>query len=287
MGRLHRVVVPVLTLVLLLTASGAEAAPLAWQTVPPPFEGSSRMSLAYGAGRFVASADGGLSASTDGLTWTPVPLDARYWHIDLSCTGKEFVATGCITSRTCEVILTSADGVSRYQRVGLAAFDQVAYGNGRYVVSFGNAAWTWSSADLTNWTTVNTLLFLALTFDQGMFVAADADEGTIRTSADGVEWTEVFHPDQPVYISDLAYGGGRFVAVGGTNSGPRRAVVLTSGDGRQWSLQVQEEAEGLVRVVYGAGRFVANSEAALAVSEDGTGCRVQVLRGDEVRARRI
>ncbi|MFB5085109.1 hypothetical protein [Symbiobacterium thermophilum] len=245
------------------------------------------MSLAYGAGRFVACADGGLSASTDGLTWTPVPLDARYWHIDLSCTGKEFVATGCITSRTCEVILTSADGVSRYQRVGLAAFDQVAYGNGRYVVSFGNAAWTWSSADLTNWTTVNTLLFLALTFDQGMFVAADADEGTIRTSADGVEWTEVFHPDQPVYISDLAYGGGRFVAVGGTNSGPRRAVVLTSGDGRQWSLQVQEEAEGLVRVVYGAGRFVANSEAALAVSEDGTGCRVQVLRGDEVRARRI
>jgi len=41
-GRLHRVVVPVLTLVLLLTAAGTEAAPLAWQTVPTPFEGNSR-----------------------------------------------------------------------------------------------------------------------------------------------------------------------------------------------------------------------------------------------------
>lgn len=89
-------------------------------------------------------------------------------------------------------------------------------------------------------------------------------EAFIVTSADGSSWTEVA-TDVKVPLSAVAFGAGRFVAVGGErlydDSGEvTRHAVLSSTDGRTWKHAAAAPAEMLDRIVFGANRFVAVSE---------------------------
>lgn len=272
--RAFRTALITLFVLLLSTTASAQAATVVWRWPAAPSDEMVITSIAYGAGRFTVSAGGALRTSTDGLAWSDVPVDGDYRSFKVFYTGKEFVAIGC--GVRCDTILTSSDGLSwetRYQQTGrVSGFHELAYGNGRYVVSYDNAARTLSSADLAEWIESGPVpLLQALAFGRGLFVGADW-EGAIVTSPDGVEWTEVFRPERPVLIHDLAYGGGLFVAVGetGDTGEPKRAVVLTSPDASHWTLQVLDEPERLQQVAYGNGLFVASGPDALALSAGGT-----------------
>lgn len=90
--------------------------------------------------------------------------------------------------------------------------------------------------------------------------------GLVLSSSDGITWKEEFK-SQSIAITDVAYGEGKIVAVGGQ-------TVFYTTDGKTWST-AEEISNGIINggyssVAYGAGMFVAcGTTATLAFSKDG------------------
>jgi len=90
--------------------------------------------------------------------------------------------------------------------------------------------------------------------------------GLVLSSADGINWKEEFK-SQHIAITDVAYGEGKIVAVGGK-------TVFFTNDGTTWN-SVEGTTNGILNggyssVAYGAGMFVAcGTTATLSFSKDG------------------
>ena len=105
--------------------------------------------IIFGAGKFVVSAWEGIAYSEDGFTWTYVEMvrafrNGHSWSITYD--GSKFVAV----SRGGEIdgIAYSADGVTwetfEFIAFGGTRLDEIAYGNGRFVVV--GSIWDWENA---------------------------------------------------------------------------------------------------------------------------------------------
>ena len=107
------------------------------------------------------------------------------------------------------------------------------------------------------------------------FVAV-GEQGTIAHSSDGNRWVEARFNATENWLSDVAWGGGRFVAVGGYR-------VVYSSDGDRWQRSSSDDMGDLESVAWGNGRFVA-------VGDNGTiahsrhGSRWRRVRNEATRA---
>ncbi len=105
--------------------------------------------------------------------------------------------------------------------------------------------------------------------DAGLFVAVGYG-GRRMTARDGVTWEndqrwsdEVKDNDDVLF--DVAYGLGRFIAVGG---GAQAGHILVTRDGRQWR-SLQDVKGRVATIAFGRDRFVAGHDAELMYSTDG------------------
>jgi hypothetical protein len=133
-------------------------------------------------------------------------------------------------------LASAADAIWQVAREGMPGLSGAAFGASTYVVVSGTVPDEFESS---------------------------GTPGEIWTSPDTVHWTRQHNPD-PAHrpFTDLAFGGGRFAAVGLTynGSGPQ-SVVLSSADGYTWSMH------GTVgREVWGVA---ADSDAFVAVGAAG------------------
>jgi photosystem II stability/assembly factor-like uncharacterized protein len=188
-------------------------------------------SIAYGNGRFVAGGNNGRMTYSDdgGETWTMIadskfPLDS-YDGIRIITYGDgKFIVGGGFGRMT-----YSDDGVT-WTAVANSMFpsyiDNIAYGGDCFVTS----SWStekqsliiYSSYDGINWTESNSIARISsggyVTYGVGYFIIV-GERGKMAYSDDGVTWTEVISNSKLVgsydNITSIAYGGGRFVAVGG------------------------------------------------------------------------
>lgn len=171
----------------------------------------------------------------------------------------------------------------------------VTYGDGRFL-AVGDGGVALSSVDGERWQVLTGARpggasLRAVAYGRGLFVAGGTS-ATLLTSPDGRSWERRELPVGGGFtVQGLAYGQGLFVAVGsleppGEAGGEGR--VLTSADGVRWVEQPAAvrvlEGTGRSRVLrgvsFGAGRFVAASENAALVSEDGAVWRPAVLEPD-------
>jgi hypothetical protein len=119
----------------------------------------------------------------------------------------------------------------------------LAYGQGTWVavtMATDRPSLILTSPDLRTWTTANQVSsdLKGVTFANGRWVAVGSSytgsqqDGTIVTSTDGKAWTTAYSVPG-VYLSQAAYGQGRWMAVGaqGTKGLP---LLLTSTDGTHW-----------------------------------------------------
>ena len=157
---------------------------------------------------------------------------------------------------------------------GTEAIDAIAYGDGKFV-AVGDNKIAYSS-DGASWTAVSNSTFRqwefeSIAYGDGKFVAGASTlgGGKIAYSADGVNWTVAADSGfgTSLSIRDIAYGGGRFVAVGN-----RR--MANSTNGISWTsvtdtgISIGWEIYG---VAYGGGRFVAGgNHGGMTYSADGT-----------------
>jgi hypothetical protein len=108
-----------------------------------------------------------------------------------------------------------------------------------------------------------------LAADGGLFVAVGYG-GRRIASRDGVSWENDQRwsdeaKDNDDVLFNVAFGAGRFVAVGG---GAKTGHILSTRDGKEWT-SLQEVKSRVATVAFGNGRFVAGHDPELMYSIDG------------------
>lgn len=119
---------------------------------------------------------------------------------------------------------------------------------------------------------VGTILFAASALadeSSGVFVAVGYG-GRRISSRDGAtwendqRWSDEAKDDDNV-LFNVAFGFGRFVAVGG---GAKIGHILTTTDGRAWR-ELPQVRGRVATIAFGNGRFIAGHDAELLISQDG------------------
>ena len=211
----------------------------------------------------VVGNNGTILTSSNGIGWTlqnsgtTRALNGVVWGTNT------FVAVGDFGK-----ILTSSNGISGWvpRNSGTTlGFSGVQYGNGNFVAyTYGGTII--ASPEGASWTLRSSTTNISLegmTFGTNIFVAVGNSNGSpvIINSADTVVWSRTYVPStHPIF--GVAYGNGRFVAVGGTSdisSGLTTNVSLTSTDGTNWFEHplATTEIDAVIDVAYGAGKFAA------------------------------
>ncbi len=100
----------------------------------------------------------------------------------------------------------------------------------------------------------------------GYFIAVGGDQNSmVMRSADGAQWEVDLHPSGTQWKGDVAYGNGRWVAVGGVGT-----VISSDDDGQTWVDHEERLPSAGRNIEYADGVFVAvGDNGMIAVSEDG------------------
>lgn len=167
-------------------------------------------SIAYGNGIYVVvGLDGYTAYSTDGENWTRKTVGTESWYA-------------------------------------------IAFGNGKFV-AVGKSRKITTTTDGKTWTTVKQVgtsavgNWLAITYADGKFITSSS-KGYGAISIDGVNWTNMrIASDYTWSLSTIAYGNGRFIASGMSNT-------YKSTDGETWVKCANHVACNAM--TYGAGKFV-------------------------------
>ncbi|HYD95574.1 MAG TPA: hypothetical protein VEC01_09645 [Noviherbaspirillum sp.] len=258
---------------------------IAWTASPAGLKGNAGVkNLGYSGNRYFAvvytdRANSGdywperLASSTDGLAWTLVDVVAKdgMFLRDVAYGNGMFVSAGWS-------VLSSSDAEAwtlnvPEDRTTWTTWESVAYIGGRFIVVGGNAGTTeapiLTSTDGRAWTKVMTDTrnnLRASAYGNGQYIAVgyNPGAGTVVGSSDGLNWST--RASGLPYLTGVAFGGGRFVAVGFDASGKGR--VVTSTDGFNWS-ELAAQVPHLNAVTYANGMFVAVGANVILSSADG------------------
>lgn len=196
--------------------------------------------VAYRNGRYLGVGSNGFTipgnnasvfSSVDGLTWTALPFPETAAITRRDSFGSLLVTdTGFLGFGNGGLIAETTDGVAwnvLSQPADRPHFYDVVYGNGLFV-AVGDKSTNQSIPGIN-----------------------DGRIGAVYTSSDGWNWQEQTSGVRGSILRQVAFGGGRFVAVG------TGGVVIYSDDGANWQRAVHPIFTSWAGVAYGGGRFVA------------------------------
>lgn len=163
-----------------------------------PRDIASPTSITFGNGVFVANFEqydsGGIYYSTDGLTWTQSSTNITKSHGSIIFDGTQFVVYGLYS------LQVSTDGINWTNKTKPAGYGSIAYCNGVYTTGrYQNYRDTYTSTDLTNWTTISNDYSFSQVFSDGKafyktFFYNGGSTSRIQTSTDGINWTNITVP---------------------------------------------------------------------------------------------
>ena len=175
----------------------------------------------------VADGDGTVAYSNDADTWLTSSLPGSF-----NATGENTVAFGQIDSVTARfVVISDAD-------------QDVAYSD--------NGGATWSITG----TALPATGYGEMVYGAGKFVAINSGTTSAAYSVDGISWTGITAPATFAAVTDIVWGNGKFVALGGTNG------IMYSLDGVTWyenALTLPLTATER-KLAYGQGMFIITSD---------------------------
>lgn len=224
------------------------------------------LGVAFGGDRFIAiTGDGAEYTSADGVAWNEINITSLPTR-DIAYTSGQFLV------RLDSHILRSIDGktwtASETLPGRMKSVSAVAFGDSRWVFVCSASEALFSTSDLTNWTMpqefpVSSVAGVAAGTTE-MIAVGDSEYADIWSSADGANWRQEFVPNVLFPVYDVAFGGGRFVAVGG------EGMVKTKLQGGTWTSGTTGTTRTLLGVSYANGRFFAGgTNGTLLRSEDG------------------
>jgi hypothetical protein len=135
------------------------------------------------------------------------------------------------------------------------AYDLIAVGNDwsktkDYVMTSSDGL-TWNQRELGPYTGLKSVVW-----DGAGLLAVG---GGIYWSLDGADWIRQL-PDESLHLNSVAFGGGRFVAVGDSGR------VMISEDGKSWTKGSSGQNANLYGIVYGQTGFIAVGENGLVLT---------------------
>jgi len=221
------------------------------------FGNNNYSSVAYGGGQFVVAGHdtngiGVIVTSADGASWTPANFETTRAVNDVTYGKGQFVAVGDNGT-----ILRSSDGTNWTKSVSETTnlLTSVAYGNDQFIATgFTSSALT--STDGTNWISIRMALFPPTTIRYAADEFILLSITSILTSTNGGNWTYRFHANPGTSYLDVAFGNGRFVAVGSGADVGGSGNIATSPDAITWSPLDTGSDNVLYSVAFGGGRFV-------------------------------
>jgi len=168
---------------------------------------------------------------------------------------------------------TSADGLTWRSQGGggsISPLRAIAFGSGKFLVA-GDAGTLLTSEDATNWVSQQhgiKIISEDILFAKDTFVVVGAAD-TLITSTDGADWT-VRDSATNYCLRAIAYGDGKFIAIGEYYDTPRN-IFLLSTDGITWARQTNQfSTSSFSAISFGNGLFLATGDNALITSPDGT-----------------
>jgi hypothetical protein len=165
--------------------------------------------VSYGNGVYVTMADDGSAfKSSDGIVWDYFEVSQLYGGYP-----RETIFDGNVFHTILSMgTFTSADGVNwkGYAHANYDSLYSITSGNSN-IVKVGMNGHVHMNSMPYNSSTVNTLA--SVKFLNGKFIAV-GNSGTIISSLDGKNWTVHDSIDSSLYLEDIAYGNGTFVAIG-------------------------------------------------------------------------
>jgi hypothetical protein len=194
----------------------------------------------YGNGTYVLAGDGEVVTSADLVTWTKTVVgDFNYSQIKAGITYNQnkFVAAGSNGS-----VFTSPDGATWTSRT---------------------TSWSNSGVDLRS-----------IASSPSAFVAVGgrySNTTEAMYSSDGITWAAKTMPSSMAW-SSVAYGAGKFVAVGYPSSGSSTTAAASSTDGITWTARTMPSSTTWSNVAYNGAVFIAlpdGNTASAASSTDG------------------
>lgn len=226
-------------------------------------------------GIFVAVGDRGAAYSADGVTWQAsdtMPLDHGAW-VSVAYGDGTFVAVCSYGGAYSTDGIHWREGRGIISKANWNSPESVAYAAGRFVAVCGDGekgtiarssnGRDWDSCDLPaggDW--------LSTVSGNGTFLAIESLHTRTLHSSDGTRWQCTAGPllpdDCPCTGQTVAFGGGRFVTVGGDQS-------AFSVDGLAWTASVPRALPQVAwtSLTYGQGMFLAVASGLSARSADG------------------
>lgn len=185
--------------------------------------------------------------SSDLETWTEVYTFTAYREVDVVYINNVFfINTSEQGSGYKNIIYKSTDGETWNKvfesQTDLGLYENIAYGNGIYVIAMGRG--TIKSSNGTDWTStqISEQYFNDITFGNGVFVLV----GTrLYIGTDGLEWTQ---KDSASY-SGCVFGNGVFVCIASASNENKYSVD----NGETWTTFIIESYIGLHGLVFQNG----------------------------------
>ncbi|SCC91262.1 exported hypothetical protein [Thiomonas sp. X19] len=205
---------------------GGSTLGIVWTSFSPPPGGTSWNGVAFGNKTWAAVGSGVTGYSTNGSNWTSMTVstsDPSYAKGALTFANGLFMATSEFG------VSTSTDGVTWLFKNLSNNSGSNPEPQGLAGIAFGNN--TWVAVDNRY-----------LTDD---FIAFEV------SSNNGANWTYVTTPMPYAQPASVAFGNGKFVAVG------YGSFVATSANGTTWTKQSLGFSDGLTSVTFGNNLFVA------------------------------
>lgn len=233
--------------------------------------------ICYGDGKYIAiaSSTNYFAYSEDGINWEEIDVGASYVWRTITYGNGMFVAF----TYNSKYYAYSYDG-RNWTVTSVTWSDKwqhIAYGSGLFIVTTSNARFIYST-DGIRWKAAylpdDESMGGGITYGNGVFVAVSSTEYHAYYSTDGINWTTA---DLPGYKrwADVAYGNGKFVAVGINKC----AIVAYSVDGIAWEQADLPSEQSWYSIAYGNGVFVtlAHDSDIVAYSADGINWTVSNL----------
>lgn len=192
--------------------------------------------VTHGSGRFVVAGGNATSGaetsmlySENGESWTAVSNGSDARLLFKVAYGPRFVAVGYSNSNPIKPL----------------------------IMTNGNGSQTWTVRSNPTGTSTGER-WSGIAFGEEKFVIISNKKDS-AFSADGISWTLSSLPVSAPW-TDIAYGGGRFVAIAGSSSGTNQAAY--SDDGETWVSASLPSSENWYCVTYGGGKFIALAKGA-------------------------
>lgn len=238
----------------------------------------------YADGHFVAVSDTGAAiTSTDGVTWTPIPLLTSNVATDhlkayaVTHLGNTLVAAGSVSaapySTSTGAVATSTDGTTWTMGSMPAGATPIhgLIGDTTQVIGLGESGHIYASNNGSSWSLVTTAPgagnLNAGTYGNNTYVGV-GDNGYIIKSVDGVVWGSaqvIVVGGTGINLHGVAWTGSQYVAVGDN------ATITLSADGTHWGALRTSAIPGTLRAVAVAsnGTIVVVGDNGIETSTDG------------------